>query len=143
MSFLKTNSKSKVSVQSQTQIVSIVTAVDVHTSVPGASYHYSYSVLDATDKKCETYTKVHTSVNQQKSDISFQVCCGPKQGSVTQKPIIDAVTKKTVDEIPCDNDDETTILRCNLTKITTEKVKPVTEPPRPELPSDYVPKCGR
>jgi hypothetical protein len=143
LSFLKRNSKLKVSVQSQTQIVSIVTAVDVHTTVPGDSYHYSYSVLDATDKKCETYTKVQKSVNQQKSDISFQVCCGPKQGSVTQKPIIDAVTKKTVDEIPCDNDDETTILRCNLTKITTEKVKPVPEPPRPELPSDYVPKCGR
>ena len=120
-----------------------MTAVDVHTTVPGASYHYSYSVLDATDKKCETYTKVQTSVIQQKSDIRFQVCCGPKEGSVTKKPIIDAVTKKTVDENPCDNEDETTFLRCNLTKITTEKVKPVTDPPRPEPPSDYVPKCGR
>ena len=71
------------------------------------------------------------------------MCCGPKEGPVTKKPIIDAVTKKTVDENPCDNEDETTFLRCNLTKITTEKVKPVTDPPRPEPPSDYVPKCGR
>ena len=120
-----------------------MTAVDVHTTVPGASYHYSYSVLDATDKKCETYTKVQTSVTHHKSDISFQVCCGPKEGSVTQTPIIDAVTRKTIDENPSDNEDETTILRWNLTKTTTEKVKPVTDSPRPEPPSEYVPKCGR
>ena len=51
--------------QSQTRIVSVVTTVNTYTTVPGASFSYNYSIIDATDKKCETYTKVGKSTTLQ------------------------------------------------------------------------------
>ena len=52
------NSKIITEGKSETRIISVLTTVNVHTTVPGASFHYSFSILDATDKKCQAYTKV-------------------------------------------------------------------------------------
>ena len=44
---------------STTRVISIITQVNVEQSVsPESSYKYGFSILDATDKTCETYTKV-------------------------------------------------------------------------------------
>jgi len=102
-----------------TRLVSVVTTVNV------SSFHsYTYSILDTTDRKCQTYTKV---------------CCGPGN-----KDIADIVNLKNVpvpEQDTCESGDESTILRCNSPPPEMEDIK--TEVPRPEPPPDYVPKCGR
>ena len=43
---------------SSTQIISILTEVNVEQQLPSYTYNYAFSILDATDKTCQTYTKV-------------------------------------------------------------------------------------
>ena len=43
---------------SHTKVISILTEVNVEQTVPSYSYSYGFSILDATDKTCQTYTKV-------------------------------------------------------------------------------------
>ena len=48
---------------STTQVISIKTLVDVNQTVAShPTYRYGFSILDATDKTCETYTKVSLSL---------------------------------------------------------------------------------
>lgn len=98
---------------SQTRIVSVVTTVNTYTTVPGASFSYNYSIIDATDKKCETYTKV---------------CCRP--GGIGPR-----IRNDTTDHVFCNEDDESTHPLCNG--------RPNLPKERPKPPQDFVPKCGR
>ena len=44
---------------STTRVISILTQVNVEQSISAVNtYKYGFSILDATDKTCETYTKV-------------------------------------------------------------------------------------
>ena len=48
---------------STTRVVSIITQVNVEQTVASYNtYKYGFSILDATDKTCETYTKVSLSL---------------------------------------------------------------------------------
>ena len=40
------------------RVVSIITKVSVEQSVPGYSHKYGFSIIDVTDTKCKTYSKV-------------------------------------------------------------------------------------
>jgi len=71
---------------SQTRIVSIKTTVNVSQSSAGFSSTYGFSILDATDRTCRTYTKV---------------CCGPNNNlvrSTTESTPISTTTITTTTE---------------------------------------------
>ena len=42
------------------RVVSIITKVSVEQEGPGFSTKYGFSIVDATDKKCKTYSKVNS-----------------------------------------------------------------------------------
>ena len=49
---------------STTRIISIITQVNVEQNVSSYNtYKYGFSILDATDRTCETYTKVSLTQN--------------------------------------------------------------------------------
>ena len=85
------------------RVVSIITKVSVEQEGPGFSTKYGFSIVDATDKKCKTYSQVnfhylfcHLILNQQEKIL--KVCCGKRRKSKdykTTKSTTEATTSKS------------------------------------------------
>ena len=59
---------------STTKVISIITQVNVSQTVASnPTYRYGFSILDATDKTCETYTKV-SSYLRSRADLKTALC---------------------------------------------------------------------
>ena len=58
---------------STTKVISISTQVNWNLTVASSTYKYGFSILDATDKTCETYTKV-SSYLRSRADLNTALC---------------------------------------------------------------------